>query len=1316
MSQNKLGHPVRLIVTLFLFLSLSFFLSPGITFARTPGTAYRIEPSPSASSGQVTIQGTINWEDQNGNPHPASQVKVEVWDDDSFSRSLITTVKTDDKGKYKAVITNDTSFPENGYDIFLVVYTESKSARVRYEWDSSVTCFASSSVTHNIGGTKVTKNFNIYGRDGKPFSVHQAIVEADRYVAKINGRSLGKVEVVYPYLGDTSCYDSDKNIINIKDQQTYVWDAILHEYGHFVADQLGFRAPYGGEHEVGDSLSDQYGKAKGIGLAWNEGWADYFSLCVQRNPKFQSYDMPGIGDTEFQTELEGSGWPDIENYVGRGEDNEMGVACTLWDLYDDADDNGEESVSLGDEFIFKALKSKQPKSFSSAYWAIIFGKPYDEIADIGCALVYNCIAPLPSIEGYDYAGLGGSCMLRSDEAPEIIWRTNGMSDKYKNNSFIVQFYDKNYNKIFESETIPTNGEKSQESYKPTQEQWDNILRESNGTINVIIRAKQTADPVTGPYYSSKITLQKEDYTWGIEVTSPNGGENWQIGSKYNVTWKYYSRPAEYVNIDIVTGTSTINVASNISIGNDGEVPGSGSGSYPWMIPQNIPTGSYKLVVSTVDKSTKDTSDNDFTIGNPSGFTVSGKVTTPNDVPLSTAIISFQKIDGPGRLPVTSTAVDADGTWSISGFGSGTTYQAKVSCPGYTFEKSTETFAGAKVINFVATGYKVSGHVLSYPGLGAVAGAKITFTPGGGPAAVYTDSTGYWEQTGFAAGQEYTATVSKEGYVFKAPSARSFTGPQAALDFYAESYSAAGSVHTRGGDGISGATITFSPVDYPSGLPGTVTTDANGNWAQEGFVANKTYMAVPSKDGFGGYKFQPASINFNQYAHDINFIISAQVGCIFTGRVTTNDGTGLAGVTINFSSSDSSAPPSVVTDADGCWSQAGFLADVSYTVIASKQNWTFTPAEIGDLIPRADSSGEVDDISGINFRGNPSTVGYLNGLVKDAVTQNAIPDVLVAVYDGEYLLTHSSTSSTGQFSIALQPGSGLVVVLAKEGYITETYGNIEVTANNTTYLETILQVSSLYQGPGNIEGYVYNAMTGNGVSGLSLSFRKGINMTAGPVSASTITGANGYYTIQNLEAGSYTGEITGTGYNTNYFTAVCLGGQTNSNQNATVTPTMPEGQIRIVLTWGISPTDLDSHLFLPTPDGSRYHICYYSKTYSYNGSIYADLDLDDVTSYGPETTTIRQQVDGTYRFSVHDFTNRGSYSSYVLSNSGAQVKVYSGSTLMATYNVPANQGGTLWKVFEINGGTIIPINTLSYSYPYDAAAPDSLASYSQVKTE
>jgi hypothetical protein len=126
----------------------------------------------------------------------------------------------------------------------------------------------------------------------------------------------------------------------------------------------------------------------------------------------------------------------------------------------------------------------------------------------------------------------------------------------------------------------------------------------------------------------------------------------------------------------------------------------------------------------------------------------------------------------------------------------------------------------------------------------------------------------------------------------------------------------------------------------------------------------------------------------------------------------------------------------------------------------------------------------------------------------------------------------------------------------------------------------------------------------------------------------------------------------------------------------------------VLTWGASPNDLDSHLTGPNADGSRFHV-YYASRGSLTLAPFAKLDVDDVSGFGPETMTITQMNAGTYRYSVHDFSNRSSATSTALRSSGAKVQVYTPAGLAQTFFVP-NQAGTLWTVFELSGTLANPL--------------------------
>ncbi|POA29110.1 MULTISPECIES: tetratricopeptide repeat protein [unclassified Pseudomonas] len=129
-------------------------------------------------------------------------------------------------------------------------------------------------------------------------------------------------------------------------------------------------------------------------------------------------------------------------------------------------------------------------------------------------------------------------------------------------------------------------------------------------------------------------------------------------------------------------------------------------------------------------------------------------------------------------------------------------------------------------------------------------------------------------------------------------------------------------------------------------------------------------------------------------------------------------------------------------------------------------------------------------------------------------------------------------------------------------------------------------------------------------------------------------------------------------------------------------------LRVVLTWGATPRDLDSHMIFP---GNN--IYFGSKQ-----GTDAHLDVDDTTSYGPETITLEKKHYGeSYVYAVHDFSNGGNPSSSELSNSQAKVFVYMGQSLVRTYYVPQNRSGNLWTVFRMTGsGDFQDINNFTGS--------------------
>lgn len=322
-------------------------------------------------------------------------------------------------------------------------------------------------------------------------------------------------------------------------------------------------------------------------------------------------------------------------------------------------------------------------------------------------------------------------------------------------------------------------------------------------------------------------------------------------------------------------------------------------------------------------------------------------------------------------------------------------------------------------------------------------------------------------------------------------------------------------------------------------------------------------------------------------------------------------------------------------------------------------------------------------------------GKISGNVKNAVTNELLSNVKVVAYKNNLIVDSTSTKSDGTYELGLPIYDNYKIVFSKIGFLDAEYFGVKVELLGNTVLETVLQIDLNYRGFGSISGKIKNALTGMGVANLELKLRKGINQKTGSVIKTTTTSSVGSYTFSNIEAGNYTIEISGSGYNQTFFNVICIGGQNLMNQDATVTPILSPGETRIILTWGANPPDLDSHLTGPLPSGGRFHMFFVYKGNNSPWPNIVNLDLDDVDGYGPETTTLYSQIEGTYRFYVHDYTNRNKTYSLALSNSGAVVRVYKSSGLVASFVVPPNREGTLWTVFEMTGSSITPINSFSY---------------------
>jgi hypothetical protein len=124
-----------------------------------------------------------------------------------------------------------------------------------------------------------------------------------------------------------------------------------------------------------------------------------------------------------------------------------------------------------------------------------------------------------------------------------------------------------------------------------------------------VRISSTTNPncsdVSSDYFSISAAPTPE-----IRVTSPDGAENWLVGTVHTIAWTYAGNPGAYITATLYDGDDPDSlIFSQRSIGSGG------SGSFSWTIPASqVPGDDYRVQISsTANPAISDTSDKCFTI-------------------------------------------------------------------------------------------------------------------------------------------------------------------------------------------------------------------------------------------------------------------------------------------------------------------------------------------------------------------------------------------------------------------------------------------------------------------------------------------------------------------------------------------------------------------------------------------------------------------------------------------------------------------------------------------------------------------------------
>ena len=389
----------------------------------------------------------------------------------------------------------------------------------------------------------------------------------------------------------------------------------------------------------------------------------------------------------------------------------------------------------------------------------------------------------------------------------------------------------------------------------------------------------------------------------------------------------------------------------------------------------------------------------------------------------------------------------------------------------------------------------------------------------------------------------------------------------------------------------------------------------------------------------------------------------------------------------------------------------------------------------------------DNKSIVGFSTSPSGSGTISGSVQSNNTNSYLSGVGISWGSTVATTTSDSNGDFSQASLSLGMHS---VTYSKSGYLSLTLTELLETDGETLNLETVKLLDEDCTS-GTMSGKITNAVTGENMSGVDLWYIKGKNKRFAYRQGTFFgqTADNGSWTLPNSNCspawrcgdhyntderrwvknditsptpgGWYTILSEKSGYYQGYHDAKSCGNQ--ANQNNSLSATMNEGEMRIILRWPktnpVTGKDLDSHLSIPNKDDNgTVHIWYGTNAggvsandyyvYGANDNVTLDKDHNDDSSPasppGDETITITNVRSGTYSYSVHNYTERlRSTSSPAdnLSKSNAKVEVIynkEGTLVRKRFYAPSDNG-TLWGVFTFDssgsGDGFTRVDNMSY---------------------
>ncbi|WP_425598983.1 tandem-95 repeat protein [Vibrio splendidus] len=738
----------------------------------------------------------------------------------------------------------------------------------------------------------------------------------------------------------------------------------------------------------------------------------------------------------------------------------------------------------------------------------------------------------------------------------------------------------------------------------------------------------------------------------------------------------------FTDEDLLTGATDID-GDDLSVegvtytGADGVLSDNGDGSYSFAPNENFNgdvnfsfdvSDSTDTVQANIDVSV--TPDNDPPVAGSTSYTVH----EDNSITISNEQLLANSSDIEGEVAIDSVAyTGADGVFEDNGNGT------------YTFSPN-ENFNGEVSLDVVVT---------DEDGATEPTTARITVLEVNDPPIAGS--------TSYSVNEDEVITISAEQLLANASDIEG----EVAID--SVSYTGADGIFTDNGNG----TFSFAPnanFDGDVSLD-VIVTDEDGATVATSASIDVLPINDPPVSGDLAYSIdEDGSIILNQeqllsQASDVDGddLTASNLSAGDNATVVDN-GDGTFTVTpdadfngnIDLSFDISDGTESIVANADLTVNPVNDLPTTSdvYANVDEDNVITITQEQL--LANAADIEGDDLVASDLTLVGDDATI-VDNGDGTFSITPsenfNGYIDVAYSISDGD-------TPIAANLGLTVDPVNDAPIVSADVAITIEEDGSYTITQEELLQFATDIEdddMTAIIGEQGDettVTGTVLDAETGSPVVGadVTLTDNAGHSYTA-------VTDQSGNYSVSGPVVDQGTVTIEQEGSITSSF-LVPVGEDTNGGVTA-ISEVLEETDMRIVVTWGDSPRDMDNHLWLyDTENGNELdHIYYRDMSHDLGEGNVVQQDVDDTNGGGPETITIPNYQDADMHYSVHNYTNR---SWDVDGVEDVQVQVFVGDTLVETFtpDLPDNPTGEHWHVFDIVNGVVVPSQDVGSENAFD----------------